>query len=372
MGTKNEFSNSPTGVGEIDKLIDMVKEINHIIKDDYQHLLIDVLSAIEKAKIKVASQWNKSVIDLYFNIGKLIITRQEKFGWGKSIVEKLSADLKKQLPSALGYSPQNLWYMRQFHNEYKDDPALLALTQKVPWGQNIQIMSKIKSKEQRTYYLNSTNKFGWSKSVLMFQIKANAYERQVTDPKAHNFTKALPEHLADQANEILKSSYNFEPFGINQPILERDLENRLIARIKDLIMELGYGFTYIENQYRLTLGKKEYFVDLLFFHRKLKCLVAIDLKIGEFEPEFAGKMNFYLNLLNDQVKFKDENPSIGIILCAEKDNIEVEYALAGLQNPIGVAKYSYKKRLPSNLKGELPGVSEIKQMIKDEFKKSKE
>ena len=347
----------------------MAKEINHVTTDDYKHLLKEVLITIEKAKIKVASQWNKSAIDLYFNIGKLIVTRQEKYGWGKSVVERLSVDLKKQLHTSLGYSPQNLWYMRQFYNEYKDEPNLLAIAKKVPWGQNIQIMSKIKDKEKRNFYLDSTNKFGWSKNVLVFQIKEKAYERQVTDTKTHNFTKALPVHLAEQANEILKSSYNFEPFGINQPILERELENRLISRVKDLIMEMGYGFTYIDNQYRLTLGIKEYYVDLLFYHRFLKCLVAVELKIGEFKPEFTGKMDFYLTLLNEQEKAEDDNPSIGIILVAEKDKLVVEYSLKNANNPIGVADYHLYKRLPKYLQGKLPTVAEFRRKLEKEITK---
>ena len=347
----------------------MAKEINHVNTVNYKHLLKDVLIAIEKAKIKVASQWNKSTMDLYFNIGKLIVTRQEKYGWGKSVVEKLSVDLKKQLHTSLGYSPQNLWYMRQFYNEYKGEPNLLAIAKKVPWGQNIQIMSKIKDKGKRNFYLDSTNKFGWSKNVLVFQIKEKAYERQVTDTKTHNFTKALPVHLAEQANEILKSSYNFEPFGINQPILERELENRLIARVKDLIMEMGYGFTYIDNQYRLTLGIKEYYVDLLFYHRFLKCLVAVELKTGEFKPEFTGKMDFYLNLLNEQEKAKDDNPSIGIILVAEKDKLVVEYSLKSAQNPIGVADYHLYKRLPKDFQGKLPTVAEFRKKLEKEITK---
>lgn len=190
-------------------------------------------------------------------------------------------------------------------------------------------------------------------------------------PKQHNFSNVLPLHISEQADEILKSQYNLDFLGITQPLLERQLENRLVETIKDFILELGYGFSYIGNQYRLTLNKKEYFVDLLFFQRKLKCLVAIDLKIDSFEPEFAGKMNFYLNLLNKQVKLPDENQSIGIIPCAEKNSVEVEYALSGITNPIGVAEYTYRKQLPENLKGELPGALELKKKLQEEILKNK-
>jgi predicted nuclease of restriction endonuclease-like (RecB) superfamily len=202
------------------------------------------------------------------------------------------------------------------------------------------------------------------------QVKAKAYKKQVSSPKTHNFRKALPVHLSEQAHEILKSEYTLSFLGINEPLLERELENKLVAQIRDFILELGYGFAYIGNQYKLSLRNKEYFVDLLFYHRKLKCLVAIDLKIGAFEPEFAGKMNFYLNLLNKQMRMPEENPSIGIILCAEKDYVEVEYALSGMTNPIGVAEYSYQKKLPANLRGELPGAAELKKKVAEGIKKS--
>lgn len=217
--------------------------------------------------------------------------------------------------------------MRQFFLEYQSSPALQELAFRIPWGQNILILTKIKEEQQRHYYLSKTIEASWSRNTLLNQIKAKAHAKHNLLSKQHNFKNTLPAHLTEQANEILKSDYNLEFLGIAEPLLERQLENRLVENIKDFILELGYGFSYIGNQYRLSLNDKEYFVDLLFFQRKLKCLVAIDLKIGSFEPEFAGKINFYLNLLNEQVKLSDENSSIGIILCAEKNTIEVEYAV---------------------------------------------
>ncbi len=261
--------------------------------------------------------------------------------------------------------------MRQFFIEYQSNETLQQLAFQIPWGQNILILTKIKDEQHRHYYLSKTIEAAWSRNTLLNQIKAEAHTRQSLLPKQHNFKNTLPAHLTEQAMEILKSDYNLEFLGIAQPLLERQLENRLVENIKDFILELGYGFSYIGNQYRLSLNDKEYFVDLLFFQRKLKCLVAIDLKIGSFEPEFAGKMNFYLNLLNKQVKLPDENPSIGIILCAEKNSIEVEYALSGMSNPIGVAEYTYRKQLPASLKGELPGASELKKKLQEEISKNK-
>ena len=216
----------------------------------------------------------------------------------------------------------------------------------------------------RLYYLRATASFGWSRNVLLNQIKAGAYERAVKEKKTHNFALALPEHFAEQADEMLKSCYNLEFLGIRRPMKERELEDRLIARLQHFILELGYGFCFVGRQYRLALGQKEYFVDLLFYHRFLKALVAFDLKVGPFEPEHAGKMDFYLNLLNDKERGPDDQPSIGIILCAEKDDVEVEFALKTKANPIGVAEYQLQPKLPAEFKGRLPTAKQLADAVR--------
>jgi predicted nuclease of restriction endonuclease-like (RecB) superfamily len=253
--------------------------------------------------------------------------------------------------------------MRQFYLEYENEPELLELALKIPWGQNMLIIHQLKNKKERKYYLQATDQLGWSRAVLLNQIKANAFQHHLIDKKMSNFEKALPVHLSEQANEALKSEYNLDFLGITKPVLEKELENRLIENIRDLLLELGYGFSFIGNQYRLKLNQKEYAIDLLFYHRILKCLVAIELKTVEFEPEFAGKMNFYLELLDEQEKQPDDNPSIGIILCPIKDNIEVEYALRSSNKPIGVSEYKLTHRLPEKLKGKVPTSKELKQML---------
>ena len=222
------------------------------------------------------------------------------------------------------------------------------------------IMSKSKTHEERLYYMEMTVKMAWSRDVLLNQIKAGAYERHLIEPKLSNFDKTLPEHLAEQANEVLKSSYSLEFLGINRQVLEWELENRLLQKLKAFLLELGYGFTFAGSQYALKLSDKTYHVDLLFFHRGLRCLIAIDLKIGSFKPEYAGKMNFHLELLDEQVRLAGENPSVGIILCAAKDSLEVEYALRTSTKPIGVAEYQLLPELPENLVGLLPSPDEIK------------
>jgi len=238
------------------------------------------------------------------------------------------------------------------------------LVAQIPWGHNLLILNKLSDPVARMYYLRATTQFGWSRNVLLNQIKAKAYERAITEKKTHNFPAALPGHLAEQAEETMKSSYCLEFLGVRHEIQERELEDLLVERLRDFILELGYGFCFIGRQHRLTIGNKEYFIDLLFYHRFLKALVAFELKVGPFEPEYAGKMDFYLNLLNDKEQGEGDNPSIGIILCAEKDDIEVEYALKTKQNPIGVAEYRLQPRLPGTMKGKLPTAKQLIEAIR--------
>lgn len=341
--------------------------MKNIVGKEYIKFLNEIKSRIFAARIQAIRSVNKELIKLYWDIGKSIVDRQQKYKWGDNVVGTLARDLQKSFPEVQGFSERNVWNMRRFYEEYKDKPFLQQAVAEIPWGHNLLIMEKISADNEREYYIKFSRDFGWSRNVLLNQIKANAYalsQRQ----KTHNFPKALPVHLAEQADESIKSVYNLDFLGITKPVLERDLEKRLVEKIKQFILELGYGFSFLGNQYRLTLGNNEYFVDLLFFNRKLKCLVAIELKTGKFEPEYAGKIDFYLHLLDEQVKLKDENPSIGIILCADKDNIVVEYALRSIKKPVGVAEYYLTKKLPRYLAGKLPGVNALKTPIQEELK----
>ena len=355
---------------------------------DYAAWLGGLKSRIQSARISAARAVNHELILLYWDIGRGIVEKQEDLGWGKSVVEQLSLDLRAEFPGMKGFSANNLWLMRQFYSEYSSPAFLEQLVQEmqsqrlespeggvresvfleqlvqeilspVPWGHLVEIAKKVKVPRERLYYLRATAQLGWTRAVLMNQIKADAHGRSLAEGKAHNFPLALPEHLAEQAEEALKSSYNLEFLGIGREMKERELEDKLIEQLKNFILELGYGFCFIGRQHRVVAGKKEYFIDLLFYHRFLKCLVAIELKIGEFQPEFAGKMDFYLNVLNDKERATDDNPSIGIILCAEKDDVEVEFALKSKVNPIGVAEYQLKPTLPKELKGKLPTAKEL-------------
>lgn len=330
-----------------------------IIEQAYGEFLAGIKTSIREARLRAGRAVCRELIALYWRIGEEIVERQERHGWGKSVVERLAADLRLEFSRTSGFSVQNLWYMRQIFLEYRATPNLQQLVGEIPWGQNLLIIAKVKDEEARRYYLSKTAELGLSRNVLLNQIKAQAYERHVLAPKQHNFVATLPEHLAAQADEALKDLYMLDFLGIGKPVVEREMERRMVERIRDLLLELGYGFSFIGNQYRLTLAQKEYFIDLLFYHRKLKCLVAIELKSGEFKPEYAGKMNFYLNILDDFVREPEENPSIGIILCAQRERVEVEYSLRNLNRPVGVSEYTLTTELPRELAGKLPEAREI-------------
>jgi predicted nuclease of restriction endonuclease-like (RecB) superfamily len=334
---------------------------NSITNEEYRHFLDEIKSKINSSRISAAKKISQEQISLYMKIGELITKNQKKNDWGKAVVEKLSKDLEEEFPSKSGFSSRNLWDMRRFYIEYKDYPFLRQLVAEIPWGHNVLIMNKVK--DEKEFYIKSTIENGWTRNVLNLQIKNNTYQRQVVSKKTHNFNETLPKVMAEQADKTLKDVYMLDFLGITEPVLEREIENKMIEKVKETILELGYGFAFIGNQFKISTETKDYFIDLLFYHRKLKCLVAIELKIGEFLAEYAGKMNLYLNLLDEKVRQKNENNSIGIILCAEKDSFEVEYALRGMEKPIGVAEFKLTKELPSKLKDTLPSREELEKAI---------
>jgi predicted nuclease of restriction endonuclease-like (RecB) superfamily len=335
---------------------------------EYLQFLQDIKLKVSQARLKASRAVNKELIKLYLSIGEEIVKRQKIYRWGDNIVELLAKDLTESFPGVQGFSLRNVWNMRRFYETYKGDVILQQLVAEIPWGHNVLIMEKVSDTKAREYYIRATKTLGWSRNVLLNQILADAYSLQKDQSKKHNFSLALPDHLAEQVQESLKSVYNLDFLGITKPFYERELEKRLVEKMKTFLLELGLGFSFIGNQYRLELDGDEYFVDLLFFNRNLRCLVAVELKTGKFKPEYAGKMDFYLHLLNDQVKLKCENPSIGIILCADKSNITVEYALRSAKNPMGVAKYHLTSKPSSELKKVLPSDEELKSRMLAEIK----
>jgi len=308
--------------------------------NQYSKILHYIVTEIKSTRVTIAQKINSSMMQMYWNIGKRLSEEQLEKGYGSSVVKRLSNDLRQEFPDTTGFSPRNLWNMKNFYEFYAiADKKVQRSVALLPWRHNILIISKVKTLKEAEFYINSALEMGLTRDILLNFINANSFKNTKLLPKHNNFTNTLPKHLQEQANEILKSAYNLEMLGLKFPLKERELELRLVEKIKFFLLELGTGFTFIGNQHRITHNGNDYFIDLLFFNRKIHSLVAIDLKIGEFKPEFIGKMNYYLGLLDDKIKQKDENPSIGIILCASKGKVDIELALRDFNKPIGVAEY---------------------------------
>ncbi len=343
------------------KNTEMSKEIETV---KYQSLLGDIKNAIQHARLRAVLAVNTEMILLYWQTGKMIAERQQQEGWSAKVIPRLAADLKQEFSDLKGFSERNLGRMLAFYKEYQNDtilpqsvaklqateneqnansPQAVAnlqrLVAKLPWGHNILLIEKVKDKNARLWYVQQTIEKGWSRDWLLNAIKMDSYSHAQKQIQSHNFNETLPAIHSDYANEVFKDAYNLSFLGITEKVKEVELEKRLVEKIKSFVLELGKGFTFIGNQHRLEYNNKEYFVDMLFFHRGLRSLVAIELKIGSFKAEYAGKMNLYLSLLDKLEKGENENQSIGIILCADKDHLDVEIALQDINKPIGVAEY---------------------------------
>ncbi|PIU18388.1 MAG: DUF1016 domain-containing protein, partial [Elusimicrobia bacterium CG08_land_8_20_14_0_20_44_26] len=306
---------------------------------------------------------NKELISLYWDIGRGVVEKQKKYGWGKSVVEKLADDLQKEFPGIKGFSSRNIWNMRNFYLLYKNNQKLQPLVAEISWVKNIIIMEKCKDDLEREFYIKMTKKYGWTKNVLIHQIENKSYEKYLLNQT--NFDKALPEKYRHQAKLAVKDEYTFDFLELGEEHSEKQLEIELINNVRKFLIEMGGYFTFVGNQYRIKIEDDEFFVDLLLYHRILKCLVAIELKVGDFKPEYAGKMQFYLAALDDKAKLRDENSSIGIILCKSKKRTIVEYALRSVNKPIGVATYRITNKLPRKLQKYLPSPKEISEKLKE-------
>ena len=351
---------------------------------EYASLLDEIKGRIRRAQTRAVSSANREMLLLYWDVGSLIESRQETEGWGSGVIPRLSRDLRNELPEIKGFSERNLKRMIRFYREYpslipivpqavaqlgpagKDEKvpqpvaqmaihaeAVLAL----PWGHNFVLIEKVKDHRARQWYMQQTLDLGWSRNVLELMIKSQAHERQ--GGPTTNFTSWLPEPQSDLAQQALKDPYVFDFLTLDKPFRERELEAGLIAHLERFMLELGVGFAFVGRQYRLSVGKDDFYLDLLFYHLKLRCFVVIDLKIGAFKPDYAGKMNFYLNVVDDLLRHEHDNPSIGLILCQDKKKILAEYALRGVKKPIGVSEYELTRALPETLQSALPTIDEI-------------
>ena len=342
---------------------DIVEERSEIIqmkKDTaigYEPLVDDLKRLIKEKQYRVLRTINSETINLYWEIGEEIYKKQKENGWGKSIVQLLAEELQKEFPGAKGYSAANLWRMRNFYLTYHKAEKLAPLVREISWSNNIVIMEKCKDDLQREFYIQMVKSYGWTKRVLINFIETQTYEKYLLNQT--NFDWFLPEEKKTQAKLAIKDEYTFDFAELSPEYSEHELEMQLVNNVRAFLIEMGGDFTFIGNQYHLSIGSRDLFIDLLLFHRRLRCLVAIDLKIGEFEAEYAGKMQLYLTVLDEKIRLPEENPSIGIIICKNKDKTYVEYALKQSNAPIDVATYQLRNTLPKEMKSILPEPEEI-------------
>jgi predicted nuclease of restriction endonuclease-like (RecB) superfamily len=325
---------------------------------DYPEILEEIKTRVHAARIRASLSVNRELITLYWEIGRLILQRQEVEGWGARVIDRLSADLRREFPDMKGFSSRNLKYMRKFAESYSQKEIVQQVAAQIPWFHNCVILDKVQDGEQRQWYIRATVEHGWSRAVLVHQIESDLYRRQ--GKALTNFQAILPAPQSDLAQELIKDPYNFDFLGIGADISERQLEMALVNRLKEFLLELGRGFAFVGEQYHLDVGGEDYYLDLLFYHLHLHCYVIIDLKVVPFKPEFAGKMNFYLSAVDDQMRHPGDQLSIGLILCKERNRLVVEYALRDTTKPMGVATY---RVLPRKLKDELPTARQIEKGI---------
>lgn len=325
--------------------------------ENYLALLDGLKTRIRSAQIRAALAVNKELILLYWQIGREILTRQEKEGWGSKVITRLAQDLKREFPDIKGFSRSNLMYMRAFADAYPDEQFVHQAGGQIPWKHNCVLLDKVKDPQARLWYIHQTITNGWSRNVLILQIESNLYTRQ--GGAVTNFDRTLPSLQSDLAQSLIKDPYNFDFLTLSQNFQERELERALVDRIRDFLLELGVGFAFIGSQYPIVVDDKEYRLDLLFYHARLHCYVVIDLKMGEFEPEFSGKMNFYVSAVDNYLRTEGDHRTIGIILCRTKRRTTVEFALQDVEKPIGVSTYRLNETLPESLKGSLPTAEQL-------------
>lgn len=355
---------------------------------EYKTWLIDLKSKIRSVQIKTAIAVNSTLIEFYFELGKMICDKET--AWGTHFLENLSRDLKFEFPEMQGFSVTNLKYCKLFYkyvlirpqlgdelknlkspqledefaivNQPSDNRVAFQMIIQMPWGHIKLLIDKIKDLKEAQFYIQQTIENGWSRDTLALQIKTRLYDR--SGKAVSNFKQTLPDTMSDLAQQTLKDPYVFDFMTLAQPYRERDIENQLIKHITKFLLELGKGFAFVGQQYHLTVADSDYYIDLLFYHTRLKCFVVIELKNTKFIPEYAGKLNFYLSAVDTLVKQQDDNPTIGILLCRDKNNIEAEFALRDINKPMGVSEFEITEQLPDNLKSSLPTIEEIENELK--------
>ena len=332
----------------------------------YPKFIADLKDRVAKERFKTILSANASLIMMYWDIGTSILIQQKKEGWGTKVIDRMSYDLKQEFPSIKGFSPRNLKYMRKFADTWKEFEIVQRTVAQIPWRSNIVLMDKIKTTELRLWYANKTIELGMGRDMLVFQIESQLHLREGN--ASTNFKKVLPKIQSDLAQQVIKDPYIFDFVGNDAHLRELDFEKKLTTHIQKFLLELGQGFAFVGRQVHLELGSKDFYVDLLFYHLKLRCYVVVELKTGEFKPEFIGKLNMYINVVNDVLKHPDDKKTIGLLLVKNKNKLVVEYSLTGFKNPIGVSNWENEivKSLPNEFKANLPTIEEIEKQLNNE------
>ena len=328
---------------------------NTKIDKSYSDIIENIRNDVTKTQFDILMNANVNLVNLYYRLGKIL---SENSKWGNKFIDNVAMDLKISFPNQKGYSVRNLKYMKAFYEEYKNDNEFVHLGAQLPWKHNIELMKRVKDKNIRKWYMENCLKEGWSKSILIYQIDTDLYQRQVKNIKHTNFDLTLKQN-SDLANYIIKEPYVFDLIELTENYKERELESKMLERLKNVLLELGNGFSFVGSQYKITVGDQDFYIDLLFYHIKLKCYVAVELKTCEFIPEFGSKLGFYLTALDEKIKDYNDNPSIGILLCQSKNNEIVDYTLKYINKPLGVSEYKIFNELPENLLKELPTEEDI-------------
>lgn len=323
----------------------------------YEDLLQQIKHHIRHSQTAATLAVNRELVLLYWQIGRGILQRQQQHGWGAKVIDRLAADLHREFPDLKGFSSRNLKYMRAFAETYPEEQFVQQVVAQIPWGHNVRVLDSVKNSVERQWYIDQTIQHGWSRNVLVHQIASGLFHRQ---GKAQtNFDRTLPEPQSALAQQVLKDPYTFDFLNLTEQAQERDLERALLNHLREFLLELGVGFALVGSQYHLEVAGEDFYLDLLFYHLRLRCFVVIDLKVTEFKPEFSGKLNFYLSAIDDLLKHPEDQPSVGMILCQSKNKTLVEYALRDLSKPIGVSTYQLTTALPEQLQGSLPTIEQL-------------
>ena len=338
-------------------------EVKRVLMNSSEYISIveNIKREIKAAQYRAAIHANVDMLLLYHDIGCVI---NEHKLWGNRFIDNLATDIRIDFPESKGYSVRNLKYMAKFAETYPNREFVQQVVAQIPWGHNVVLLDKVSDAKEREWYIKKSAKNGWSRNVLVHQIESRLYQRQVLVDKVSNFESRLPSPQSELAAQTMKDPYVFDFIPFREEMLERDIEQALVRDVTKLLLELGTGFAFLGNQYHLNVGGDDFYIDLLFYNLNLRCYVVIELKAGDFKPEYAGQLNFYLSAVDGILKKEEDNPSIGLLLCKSKNNLVAEYSLKDISKPIGVSEYKVTSSLPNALEEQLPSVEDILKRIR--------